>query len=177
MLYQVVFRNKSLDGIFIPIEGRTIFTSVAEAKTYMAVHAMYPVAWRDSGSEDFPAYGRDDRTMGFEYMMVRLSVFGNDAVVVPTEKIAAIKDLLERMERRLIEMGDVQAAVQWIEGYPGQSPEQIADHKMDGDLDLIISESNERIIAEMDEDYIVAAAERKYERDNDTPTERRSDLD
>lgn len=77
-LYQVVFRLKDRsDGVFIPIEGRMVFASVADAKTYMAAHAMYPIDWTDSGSVNYPAYGSDSSARGFEYMMVRLSVFGN----------------------------------------------------------------------------------------------------
>ena len=119
MLFQVLFTSKAINGIYVPIEGRTIFTSVNEAKIYMASHAMYPIVWNSSGSEAYPAYGTDNRERGFNYMIVRLSVFGNDAVVVPIKKIEAILEIVERMNNRF---------------YPGQSAEEIADHKMDGDL-------------------------------------------
>lgn len=132
MLYQVLFKSKAHAGVFNPHDGRTIFTSVAEAQRYMAAHAMYPIGWTESGSKDYPAYGRDDRATGYEYMITRLGVFGNsDAVVVPVAKIAEIKDLLERMERRLIEMGDMPTAIRWVDRYPGQTSQEVADHKME----------------------------------------------
>lgn len=130
-MFQVLFTSKAINGIYIPIEGRTIFTSVNEAKIYMASHAMYPIVWTDSGSEPYPAYGSDARSTGFNYMIVRLAIFGNDAVVVPIEKIRAMREIIDRMERRLIESGDIKAAVNWLEGYPGQTAQQVADHKME----------------------------------------------
>lgn len=133
-MFQVLFSKKGTDGIFVPFDRRIIFTSVDEAKMYMASHAMYPIVWTTTGVEPYPQYGMDDQSMGFEYMMVKLAIFGNDAVIVPTKKIRAMQEIIDRMGRRLIESGDIKAAVNWLEGYPGQTAQQVADHKMDGDL-------------------------------------------
>lgn len=73
-MFQVVIGNKG-DGIYAPIEGRTIFASTEDAKIYMAAHAMYPIMWQDTGCHEYPLTGSDDRPTGFRYMVVRLSVF------------------------------------------------------------------------------------------------------
>lgn len=121
-MFQVLYteKNDGYGGVYIPF-GSMAFTSVAEAKVYMAAHAMYPIVWRD-GCESTPATGKDvSETGGYYYMIVRLSVFGNDAVIVQVEKIKAMQQIVDRMSARL-------------DAYPGQTAQQIADHKMDGGL-------------------------------------------
>lgn len=73
-MFQVVVGNKG-DGIYAPIEGRTIFASMEDAKIYMAAHAMYPIMWQETGCHEYPLTGADARSTGFRYMVVRLSVF------------------------------------------------------------------------------------------------------
>ena len=74
-MFQVCFTSKGMGGVYMPIDGRTIFASIEDAKTYMVSHAMYPIVWTETGCEPYPVTGNDDRETGFAYMIVRLSVF------------------------------------------------------------------------------------------------------
>lgn len=140
-LYQVLVLSKAADDheAFRPY-GSLIFGSVEEAKQFMAIKESgdRAIVWNDTmtGGDGVVAFGQShpESCWGFQYQIEALSVWTDSVVVVPVEKIKVMQSILDRMERRLIEHGDVDAAVRWLEGYPGQTSQQIADHKMDGGL-------------------------------------------
>lgn len=141
-LYQVLVLSKAADDheSFRPYES-LIFGSVEEAKRFMATKESgdRAIVWNNTmtGGEGVVAYGQthpESEWFGFHYHIQALSIWSDSVVVVPIEKIRAMREIIDRMESRLIAHGDIEAAVNWLEGYPGQTAQQIADHKMDGDL-------------------------------------------
>lgn len=138
-LYQVLVLSKAADDheSFRPYES-LIFGSVEEAKRFMAAKES-GIVWKDTmtGGGGVVAYGQthpESEWVGFHYHIQALSIWSDSVVVVPVEKIKSMQEIIDRMERRLIEADVEPVGIRWALQYPGQTKQQIADHKMDGDI-------------------------------------------
>lgn len=131
-LYQVLVADAARtehDRAWTP-RGSAVFTSIEDARelvSHLGVRWINPEDERivcDSldGIIEAEDYGIEDRRCQPTQFLIReLSFQSDSAVVVPVEKIRAMQEIVDRMSARL-------------DAYPGQTAQQIADHKMDGDL-------------------------------------------